>query len=302
QAILQLRRYLVTHCIDVLHTHGFKSDIIGALAAWGLPVRLVSTLHGWSADEGWLIRAYEAIGRLFLRRFDRLYPLSPALLRTLQRLNFPASKLRLVLNAVDETAFEASWQQRQTRQAHEPLTILFVGRLCRPKGIFDLLHAFHRSRFDVPALLQVVGEGPERAEIEALCERLDIASRVRFVGFVDDVRPLYDSSDVLVLPSYSEGIPRVVMEAFAAGLPVIGTAIPGIQQLVTHEGTGLLAPLGDEAGLAQALERMAAAPEWARDMALQARHLIETTHAASRQAQEFEAEYIELAREVRATR
>lgn len=294
RAVSQLRRFLVTERLAILHTHGFKSDVIGALATWGLPVRLVTTLHGWSAHEGRLIHCYEAIGRLALRRFDCLYPLSPALLEELQRRRIPPARLRLVLNAVDLRPFETCWRERRPRRVEEPFTVLFVGRLCQPKGIFDLLHAFHRAVFSVPATLRVVGDGPDRAKLEQLGAQLGLTARVHFTGYMEDIRPMVRSSDVLVLPSYSEGIPRVIMEAFAAGLPVIGTAIPGIQQLLTHESTGLLTPAGDHAALAQALERMAAQPESARTMAGQARRLIATTYSASRQAREFEAEYFRL--------
>ena len=295
RAVYALRRLVCEQHIAILHTHGFKSDLMGYLATRGLPVRLVSTPHGWCASEGWLIRAYEALGRLFLRGFDRLYPLSPALLETLQQQRFKASQLRLMLNAVDETAFDACFAQRQPRGADDPMVFLFVGRLERPKGIFDLVEAFGQATFNVPAELHVAGEGPAREELEARCEQLRIADQVRFMGFVPDVRPLLAASHVLVLPSYSEGIPRVVMEAFAAGVPVIGTQISGVEQLVDHETTGLLTPVGDAVALARAMERMTAQPEMAWNMATRARHCVATVYSASRHAREFEDEYWQLA-------
>jgi glycosyltransferase involved in cell wall biosynthesis len=293
-SVLALRRLLIARNIDILHTHGFKSDVLGYLATRRLPIRLVATPHGWSADEGLRIRIYEAISRLFLRRFDRVYPLSPALLQDLRLRGFPAERTRLVLNAVDTGAFEACRLGRTTRPAVSPLRILFVGRLCRPKGVFELLDAFHRAALPEGSLLRFAGDGPERQELEASVAGRPRAPAVEFVGAVPLITPHLEWCDVLVLPSRSEGIPRVIMEAFAAGVPVIGTDIAGVRQLVEQGVTGTLVPVADAPALAAALERLAADPEGARRMSVAAHALILDRYSARRQASEFEREYAEL--------
>lgn len=291
RAVGQLRRVLRERRIEILHTHGFKSDVMGFFASRGLPVALVATPHGWSADEGFRIRVYESISRLFLRNFDRIYPLSPALLEDLRRRGYPDRKLRLILNAVDTAAFEACFDARRVRLPGESFHVLFVGRLCRPKGVFELIEAFARATVPCKMELRLVGDGPELRTLEARCRELGMESNVRFVGAVDDVSPHLQWSSVLVLPSHSEGIPRVLMEAFSAGVPVIGTAISGIQQLVSDGVTGLLVQVGDVDGLAHALVRFATAPDDAQRMADKAREVVLTHFSAKRQAREFEHEY-----------
>jgi glycosyltransferase involved in cell wall biosynthesis len=288
RAILQLRRLLVRQGIDILHTHGFKADVLGYLATRSLPVGLVSTIHGWTADEGFRIKIYEAISRAFLKRFDRVYPLSPALFEHLRQNKFDPLKLQLILNAVDLSGFEFHFN---TRQVADPFSLLFVGRLCRPKGIFDLLQAFAKVNFIAPACLSIVGDGPDRQELEQLSHTLGVADKVRFVGAVTSIAPLLKESHGLVLPSYSEGIPRVVMEAFAAGVPVIGTAIPGVKQLVEDGVTGLLVPVADHDALARALEQLHEQPEAARRMAINARQLVTEKYSARRMADDFCVEY-----------
>lgn len=288
RALIQLRRMLVSHEIDILHTHGFKSDVLGYLATRNLPIKLVSTIHGWTPGEGRVIRAYEAISRIFLKRFNKLYPLSPKLLHQLQQQKFAPSKLQLILNGVDLTLFEFRFR---VQKKDEPIEFLFAGRICRPKGVFELVHAFAEAKFSTPARLLIVGDGPDRSALENLAQSLKVADRVRFLGTVESIAPYLKSSDALVLPSHSEGIPRVVMEAFAAGVPVIGTAIAGIQQLVENEITGLLVPVGNSQALARALERLVAMPDLAQHMATNARHVVITKYSASRMANDFRQEY-----------
>ena len=287
-AVLELRRLLVRQGINIVHTHGFKADVLGFLATRNLPVKLVATIHGWTADEGLRIKVYEAISRTFLKRFDRVYPLSPALLDHLKKNKFNPFKLQLILNAVDLSAFDFHFN---VRQADDPFSLLFVGRLCRPKGIFDLLDAFSKVKTVAPVTLTVVGDGPDRMELEELSRTLGVADKVKFIGAVASIAHLLKYSHALVLPSYSEGIPRVVMEAFAAGVPVIGTAIPGIKQLVEEGLTGLMVPVGDPKSLAQAVRQMCERPDLAQRMAGNAWKVVTEKYSASRMAEDFQREY-----------
>jgi glycosyltransferase involved in cell wall biosynthesis len=288
RAVLQLRRLLLRHKIDILHTHHFKADVLGYLATRKLPVRLISTIHGWCASEGLRIRLYEAIGRVFLKRFDRVYPLSPALLEDLRARKFCSSRLRLILNGVDLSGFDYQFNKRRPGEA---LSVLFAGRVCRSKGIFDLIRGFAQTRCSAPVRLTIVGAGPDRREAEELARTISVADRVQFVGAVPSIAPYLLESHVMVLPSYSEGIPRVVMEAFATGVPVIGTAIAGISQLVEHEITGLLVPVGEPVSLANALERICEDPEFAQRMASMARQVVSEKFSARRMADDFQEEY-----------
>jgi|GEM_PF-3046603 len=297
EAIRRLREFILRENIDVLHTHGFKSIVLGYLATLHLPVRLVSTLHGWSAAEGARIALYEAIGRIFLRRFDRLYPVSPALLQDMLKRGFDPNRLRLLLNAVDIAAFDSCRRRRKRCSPDNPLRILFAARLYdKSKGASVLINAMAKATFRCKATLRIAGEGPDRAKLEQLTNDLGLNDKVRFMGMVNDIGPLLAECDVLALPSFVEGIPFIILEAFSVGVPVIGSAIPGISELINHEKTGLLAPAGDADELARALERVAACPALADEMAVRARQRVERVFSASRLARDLMDEYEQLAR------
>lgn len=293
--IAAIRRHIVERAIDIVHTHGFKSDVLGFLAARPLGVGLVTTPHGWCDHENLRIRMYEAVGRTFLYGFDRIYPLSTHQEAFLRRRRGLRDRVRLIRNAVDVTAFDDVYAYRRDTLPAAP-SLLFVGRLGHEKGLFDLLRAFALLAARRPdATLRIVGAGPDGAAAEALAAELGIAASVELCGFTADVRPYLRNAAVLVLPSYSEGIPRVVMEAFAAGVPVVGTDIPGIREVVTDRVTGRLAPVRDPTRLAEVLEETLRDPTGARALAAAARARIEEAHAPSRLVDELREEYEALA-------
>ena len=149
--------------------------------------------------------------------------------------------------------------------ASEGEALLFVGRLAPVKGLPVLLRALG----DVPAArLTLVGDGPQRGEIETLLHALNLEARVRLLGYQnqDQVAELLRQSRALVLPSFAEGLPVVLMEAMAAGLPVITSQIAGVPELVRDGETGWLVAPGDQDGLTRAIEALLGDPERARKM------------------------------------
>ncbi len=286
-----LRKVLKEQQIDILHTHGFKADVLGYIAARRIPLALVSTLHGWSHDEGMQIKLYEAIGRYFLKRFDCIYPNSPALAEGLMRQGFDPDKVKLILNAVDLSGFK---YMHHIQQTNEPFRFIFVGRLCRPKGVFELIEAFAVAHFILPVELMIIGDGPEKAGLLELVESLGVSGMVKFTGAVKNVSNYMEKANALVLPSYSEGIPRVVMEAFAAGVPVIATNISGVRQLITNKINGHLVPVKDIQSLAVAMEYIQTHPDIALKYSKAARKTVVEKFSAQRMANDYKREYTKL--------
>jgi glycosyltransferase involved in cell wall biosynthesis len=139
--------------------------------------------------------------------------------------------------------------------------MVFVGRLEPVKGVPLLLEAFARIAATHPgARLTIAGDGGVRARLMARAEALGLADRIHFPGYLDEaqVADLLASADMMVLPSFAEGLPVVLMEAMASGLPVIATQIAGVPELVVDGVSGLIVPPGDVAGLARAMDRLLA--------------------------------------------
>src|SRR4029077_3934379 len=131
------------------------------------------------------------------------------------------------------------------------------------KGIPVLLEALARLREAHPDVeLALAGDGPDRAQLEAEAHRLGIADRVRFLGYQssDHVRSLLQETDVFVLPSFAEGVPVVLMEAMASGVPLVSTRVAGVSELVEDGVAGFVVPPGDVGALADAIDALLADP------------------------------------------
>lgn len=257
-AIGKLRRLLLEHQIDILHTHGYKTDLIGVLAVRGTPCKTLSTPHGWSVNAGFKLQVYEALDRLSFLFMDAVAPLSRDLFDGLESLPGLKRKLHLIENAVDLSEIDAPGETPDVlhRWRQEGRAVIgYIGQLITRKRIDTLIEAFHA--LDIPnKQLCLIGDGPQRQELEALSERLGEGRNVAFLGFRGDRIDFLKGFDIFVLPSELEGIPRCLMEATGAGVAVIASDIPGCREVVISEQTGLLVPPGDAEALSRQMSRL----------------------------------------------
>ena len=246
-AVGQLRRVLIEHQIDVLHTHGYKTDLIGSLAARGTPCKTLSTPHGWSVNAGFKLQVYEALDRFCFLFMDAVAPLSRDLYEGLARLPRMKRKLHLIENAVDLSEIDAPGKTPDVlRRWHEEgrVVIGYIGQLITRKRIDTLIEAFHALDISNKQLC-LIGDGPQRQELEILADRLGETKNIAFLGFRGDRIDFLKGFDIFVLPSELEGIPRCLMEATGAGIAVIASDIPGCRDVVRSGQTGMLTPPGD---------------------------------------------------------
>jgi glycosyltransferase involved in cell wall biosynthesis len=177
-------------------------------------------------------------------------------------------KLRIVHCGVDLRLFD---QKVHSGDGHR---LLFVGRLVPAKGLPILLEAIARVE---DAMLDIAGDGPERGKLEERAAALNIAHRVRFHGYQSQlqVKQLLGEADAFVTSSFAEGVPVVLMEAMAAGIPVVAPSIAGIPELVIDGHTGLLVPPGDADAIAAAIRRLLKDPNLRNRLATEARRKVE---------------------------
>jgi glycosyltransferase involved in cell wall biosynthesis len=167
-----------------------------------------------------------------------------------ERSGVPASKLVIIPNAVDPQDF-ADLAARDTFTSAHPIRIGFIGRLDPIKRIPDVLHAMAIIGND--ARLHLYGTGSQGDELQQLVQSLRLESLVTFHGAVERPHDALANMDVLVLPSEAEGFGLVLIEAMAAGVPVVATQAPGIRDVVQDGATGLLVPIGSQELLARAI-------------------------------------------------
>ena len=186
-------------------------------------------------------------------------------LRDLALETLPDKDILFIPNGVDLSIFKPGETQHDTSTLH----LLFVGRLSREKRVDLLIHALaaiHHESWD----LSIVGDGPESSTIKSLIAQRGLSDRISCTGWLDKATLLktYQRSDIFVFPSTSEGMPNVILEAMACGLPVVTTRIRGCQELIEHEINGLLVKSDDCQELIQAMERLMSAQNLHRRMSI----------------------------------
>ncbi len=247
---------------DVVWSHSlqFQTTHIAAWAARRAHVPLVVTVHIGDLDAvggavGLAARVHEAtLGRWILRRAARAIAVSDAVAEHLHRLA-PDLAIDVVPNGVDLERF------RPVEMRHDGFRVGFLGRLVLNKGPDTAVRALAvLTRRGVDGTLAFAGDGPERGHLARLAVKEGIGGRVQFEGFRSDPERWFATIDVLVRPSLTEGMPLGLLEAMAAGVPVVASNVPGNASLVRDGETGLLVPPHDPLRLADALGALAAAP------------------------------------------
>ncbi|MEJ2888004.1 glycosyltransferase [Actinomycetospora aeridis] len=278
---------------DVIHTHLKHADLVGSVASRVLRRPMVSTLH--VVDDlpgrlGAVKRRLAGVARTATAA--RTVTVSDAQ-RSWYLEAFPHVRPETVTtlhNGVVDAARgdDAGAVRRELGIPAGAPVVLQVGLLREGKGHDVLLRAV-RQLADVPDLVVLVaGDGPLRAEVEAAAS--DLGGRVRFLGYRTDVAPLMAASDVVVQPSDYDALPTTLIQALAAGRPVVATAVGGIPEIVTP-GEGVLVPAGDATAVAGALRDLLADPGRRRALGVAARARYEAAFDADRWAGEMRRLY-----------
>jgi glycosyltransferase involved in cell wall biosynthesis len=292
-AVRELRRYIIANRIDILHTHFYKADLIGLLAARGTNCLVITTPHGWAVRPSPSLWVYERLTKLCFGFMDAVVPLSTGLLQSLKGTPGLSGKVYLIENAVDLSEAKQDCTlaaELLALRASGKYILGYVGRLDAGKDIETLLRAMAGNQHpDWHAVL--VGAGDHGSVLRALVAELGIEDRVTFTGYREDRMAFLKGFDVFVMPSRSEGIPRCLMEAMAAGIPIVASDIPGCRNLVDGSTTGLLFPVGDERALRDRVVELSESPDRRAAIVDVARRFIETKFSCVRMANEYESLY-----------
>jgi glycosyltransferase involved in cell wall biosynthesis len=237
---------------DVVHSHLYLPDLLARLAA-PRRCRLISTLHGqdpwWSEASRLRSRAKTWLDRTsgYLREARYISVSSQVHTAACEALSIEPSINRIIHNGIDLAKF----RPRQDNAPH-PLTIIQVGRFYREKSHHTTLRAFALLTHTIPdAQLLLIGDGPLRSELEIEAARLGIQTAVTFMGIREDIPHQLSNADLFWMPSEREGSPLACLEAMAAGLPVIASAVGGLSELIEPGINGCLIRPGNAEELAE---------------------------------------------------
>jgi glycosyltransferase involved in cell wall biosynthesis len=289
----QIKNYIREHGIQVLHTHFYKTDIIGFLATRGTDCKIISTPHGWSRHMDFKLWCYERLDRAVFPLLDAVAPLSEELYRPLANIPVLKNKLHLILNGVDLSEIEEvpmPSPELAEKKRSGTFILGYIGQLISRKGLDVLLRAVARLP-QVPIEVYLIGEGDQGSELRRLAGELGLDERVHLLGYRADRLEWLRGFDGFVLPSRLEGIPRCLMEAMGAGVSVIASDIPGCRDLIEHGRTGLLFPVDDPAALADRIALLVADHGLRASLSAAAREHVEEHYSAARMAREYQLLY-----------
>src|SRR6266508_1141044 len=286
-AVAHVARRIADVAADVVHGHGAKGGAYARLAAKRQVLR-VYTPHGgslhyrWSSPTGFV---YLALERVLMRRTD-LFLFESAYGRDAFRAKVgdPGGRARVVHNGVTETEFAAVAADAQATD------LVFIGELRALKGIDVLLKAMALlARDGRPVTATIVGEGPDRAAFEA--QAAGLAGAARFVG-AKPARAAFALGQLLVVPSRAESLPYIVLEAAAAGVPLIATRVGGIPEIFGPDAADLIAP-GDPEALASAIRSALQNPPARHDAARRLQSRVRAAFSADAMTQAVLSGYAE---------
>jgi L-malate glycosyltransferase len=258
----------------VVHTHGYRPDVLDAGAARALAIPTITSVHGFTGGD-LKNRVYQFLQRVAFRRFSAVIAVSRPLVTWLIDRGVPRERIHCVPNAwLSPGALLGPREARlQWGITEQQFHIGWVGRLSHEKGADVLLAAAARLR-DLPIGVSIVGEGRERLRLEAEARRLGLNAQVRFHGMVADAGRAMAGFDLLVLSSRTEGTPIVLFEAMAAGTPVVATRVGGVPDVVSEREALLVRPNDPEA-LGAAIREVHTGREAAARRAAAARRRLE---------------------------
>jgi glycosyltransferase involved in cell wall biosynthesis len=284
--------------VAIWHGHDYKSNLLGLLIRFVVPMKLVTTLHGWTNLSG-RMPLYVKLDKWCLKYYRAAICVSDDLADACRDARVSHDRCRIVYNAIDT---EAYLRRRTSADAKQELgaplggtLIGAVGRLSPEKGFDLLIQAAARLRqagHDVH--LWIAGEGNARPDLERLIRELGCGDYIRLMGHVADPRPFYEAMDIYALSSIREGLPNVVLEAMAMETPVVATRTAGVPLLVEDGESGLLVEPGSVDALVAGLMPLLVDSARCRRLSAAARRRVEEQFSFARRMEKIVQIYDEV--------
>jgi glycosyltransferase involved in cell wall biosynthesis len=267
-AVANITSYLKNNNYHIVHTHNSKAGFVGRLAARiaGIPV-VIHTVHGFAfhdQEPPWRQLLFRNLERLASHMCDKMIFISQPLVDwALREKIVRRDKIVKIYSGIDLDQFRPVTEDENIRIrkkwniGHDDAVIGIVSKLWEGKGHEVLIQAFKEIKKEIKgARLVIVGEGPLEGRLHDLADKLGLTESVLFTGFQMDVSEIIASFDIAVLPSFFEGMGRVLLEAMAMEKPVVASRVGGIPDLVKDNINGFLTTPGDKEGLTDALKKL----------------------------------------------
>ncbi len=306
----RLARYLRENHIDLVHTHGVRTNLIGRLAARLVDIPVITHVHSPTLEETEFPlrnRVNALVDRCLSRWSTHYICVSHSLRLRLEAEGIEPERITVVHNGIELDRFQDSCDSpmRAREEVRHELLLPLQARLITTIALFRPRKG---TEFFIQALARVGSQHPEaygvlvgdferqgyKEQIVDLTRRLMLDGKLFFLGFRDDVSTLLAATDLFVLPSlYGEGLPLVLLEAMATATPIVATAVGGVPEVIRHGESGVLIKPGDVEGLAEAISQLLSDPQGAAQLGEQARRRVRQ-HDVQSMVRKIEAIYTKL--------
>lgn len=297
KALHLMRSILVERQVDIIHTHDFKSDLYGLIATTGTSIKRISTAHGSTRDSLRKRLYLQFTEKGTYRFFHKIIAVSKELSDYLLSIGVPPIKIETIQNGMDFSLIETVPVSDEVPLPDLSDRIVFsiVGRLYPDKGHRYFLEAFNRVHRNFPnTAALIVGDGPERMEILNHIKKLGLGECVHYCGVRMNMAEVYEKSDCIVIPSLTEGLPYVLLEAMSKHVPVIATPVGDIPLLIEQGKTGYIAQPGDDDDLEQKMLLYLQNSSLNTKLASQAYQIVTHRYSAVKMAKKTELLYLQL--------
>jgi glycosyltransferase involved in cell wall biosynthesis len=278
---------------NIVHAHGYRSDILDLPVAKRFGISTVTTLHGFTGGD-WKLRLYERLQLRSLRHIDAVVAVAQGIYNRALRSGVSPERLHLIPNAYAPSPFlKSRTEARAMLQIPEDqFTIAWIGRFSHEKGGDILLDAMATLQSS-PIKLSMIGDGPHRQMLTDRATALGVSGNITMHGIVQNAGHALPAFDAFVLSSRTEGTPMVVLEAMAAGVPIIATRVGGIPQMLSEDEALLVEPENPTA-LANAIRAVYDDPTGAQARVLRAQERLQRDFGVAPWLERYESLYTSL--------
>jgi len=287
RTVWRVLQYVKKANVDIIHTHNYKSNLIGLLAARLARIKVMATAHGFT-DMNRKVGLYEMFDKFILHLFfNKVVCVSASVLPRL-----PARKKRVIANGIELDRFRPdehlrAAMRRQLPAGEHEIVIGSVGRFSKEKNQMLLLKAVFPLMRQYKIMVMLVGDGETLEALTRYVGDRHIEDRVIFTGIVQEPARLYQALDIFVLPSLTEGVPLTLLEAMASGVAVVATRVGGIPDIIRDGQNGLMIQSGDRDGLQAILEKLIRDAGYRRKMARSGWEFVREHYAVDKMAHAY---------------
>jgi N-acetyl-alpha-D-glucosaminyl L-malate synthase BshA len=258
---VRMHEVVLAHKLDLLHVHYAIPHATSAwiaremLAPTRPDIRVLTTLHGTDITIVGQDPSFHAITKFSIEQSDGLTAVSHFLQReTVRAFGCTGCQIEVIPNFIDPEVYDRTKYRAALRDQFLPedRVLMHISNFRPVKRVRDVVRVFARVRQELPSVLVMVGDGPDRVHAEAEARELGVEDRVFFLGKIETVAPLLSAADLFLLPSQSESFGLSALEALASGVPVVGSNTGGLPEVVRDGETGALCAVGDIEGMAAA--------------------------------------------------